>query len=211
MSDVWQVALIVLWVIVLIQAAFLIAVVRQLGIIHERLPRSPFADLIPVGEEAPDFTLPDIAGYQFVLHDRLTDLEAPWLVLLFVDSRCEICRATLESVSSYWHSRTATAVAESSDVPAFDLAILSRGDAAVTATLVEGLLLPDVLVEGSGVFEQYGIAAEPFVLVLDRQGRLQARGGTNEAERIVELVRMAQTAAEKVVEHTEQRVGTSPG
>src|SRR2546422_1204560 len=87
---------IVLWVMVIVLAAVVVALVRQVGVLHERV--SPAGALVGregprLGEAAPEFELADWSGTALTLGGRHPDGKSTMLV--FVSPTCPVCATLL--------------------------------------------------------------------------------------------------------------------
>ncbi len=221
MTDVPPVALVALWMLVLVEAFFIAAILRQLRQVQTRLPRL-FAK-IAVGAVAPDFTLPDTTGQRVHLQAELDAMQAEWLVLLFISPACFLCRHLLASIADRLsrhvalgggfaasaavaapHDQQSAAASESAadelQGPEFELLILSDGGTADTAATVQGIALPraPIVGRGSRALRDYGVAVSPYMLVIDRRRRVRAAGGADTVEGLVRLVRMAARSPDRL-------------
>src|SRR5581483_3754122 len=102
LSGIWLWSMAALWLLVLVEAFLTFAVLRQLGIVYNSLPRRPPPlSAVDPGTPVGDFDLPELGGNRVRLQHVLNELQTPWLVLTFVSPECSACRALLESLSSF--------------------------------------------------------------------------------------------------------------
>ena len=91
----------VLWVLVLVLTAVVLALVRQLGVLHERI--APAGALMlnrgpAVGEPAPLMEVADLEGQAHQLGSARADGRST--LLLFVSPSCPVCKTLLPAVKS---------------------------------------------------------------------------------------------------------------
>ena len=102
----------VLWVLVLGLAVVVLALVRQLGVLHERI--SPVGALmlakgLKVGELAPAVPVSDLAGQPLTIGGARADGRS--LLLMFVSPTCPVCKALLPVLKSSRRSEQAASLA----------------------------------------------------------------------------------------------------
>ena len=92
---------VVLWVLVLGLAGVLLAVVRQLGVLHERIAPAGALMLnrgLKVGEAAPVVAVADLEGRTHEVGAARADGRST--LLLFVSPTCPVCKTLLPAVKS---------------------------------------------------------------------------------------------------------------
>lgn len=105
-----------LWVVVIVQAVAILALARQIGVLHERV--APAGALINsagpgVGEQSPRLEVQSLAGNAITIGATLATGRAQ--LMLFVSSTCPICKKLIPiakgfaTIQSYLKSRTETA------------------------------------------------------------------------------------------------------
>ncbi|MBS0580891.1 MAG: methylamine dehydrogenase accessory protein MauD [Proteobacteria bacterium] len=170
---------IVLWVLVLVLAAVLLAVVRQLGVLHERITPAGALMLnrgLTVGEPAPSLEVVDLAGRALQLGARHPDGRST--LLLFVSPSCPVCKTLLPAVKSTGRGERDW----------LDLVLASDGDLAEQQAFVraQGLeAIPYVVSRALGL--AYQVSRLPFAALLDENGVLRARGLVNSREHLESL------------------------
>src|SRR6267378_1212103 len=90
-----------LWIVVLALLAVVLALTRQLGVLHERI--APVGALmlnrgLAVGEQAPAMDVVDLAGAHVRLGSPRNDGKST--LLLFVSPTCPVCKSLLPVVKS---------------------------------------------------------------------------------------------------------------
>ena len=92
---------VVLWFVVVALSLALLAVVRQLGVLHERIAPAGalmLAQGLKVGEPAPRIDVQDLDGRSLTLGAARADGRATLLV--FVSPTCPVCKALLPVLKS---------------------------------------------------------------------------------------------------------------
>src|SRR5208337_4986705 len=92
---------VVLWVMVIGLALALLAVVRQPGVLHERIAPAGALMLrngLKVGEAAPRIVAPDLEGRTVAVGEARADERATLLV--FISPTCPVCKALLPVLKS---------------------------------------------------------------------------------------------------------------
>jgi methylamine dehydrogenase accessory protein MauD len=170
---------VVLWVLVLVLAAVLLAVVRQLGVLHERITPAGALMLnrgLAVGEAAPALEVVDLAGK--ALHVGATRTDGRSTLLLFVSPTCPVCKTLLPAVKS----------SRKDERDWMDVILASDGDVAEQRAFVraQGLeAIPYVVSAALGL--AYQVSRLPFAALLDENGVLRARGLVNSREHLESL------------------------
>jgi methylamine dehydrogenase accessory protein MauD len=169
----------VLWVLVLVLALVVLALTRQLGVLHERI--SPAGALITgkgpvIGERAPVVDVVDISGRAFQIGRDRGDGRST--LVLFVSPSCPVCKSLLPVIKSSNRAERAW----------LDILLASDGDVMVHEDFVheEGLNgIPYVLSARLGL--AYQIAQLPSAVLIDSSGVLRARGLVNSREHLESL------------------------
>ncbi|HUA89002.1 MAG TPA: methylamine dehydrogenase accessory protein MauD [Steroidobacteraceae bacterium] len=170
---------VVLWILVLVLAAVLLAVVRQLGVLHERIAPAGALMLnrgLKVGEAAPVVTVTDLDGARHEVGAARGDARST--LLLFVSPTCPVCKSVLPAVKSARRDERAW----------LDLILASDGDATEQRAFVtaQGLeAIPYVVSAPLGL--AYQVSRLPFAALIDEQGILRARGLVNSREHLESL------------------------
>jgi methylamine dehydrogenase accessory protein MauD len=170
---------IVLWVLVLVLAAVLLAVVRQLGVLHERITPAGALMLnrgLTVGEAAPELEVTDLAGTLLHVGARRTDGRST--LLLFVSPTCPVCKTLLPAVKS----------SRRDERDWMDVILASDGDLTEQRAFVraQGLeAIPYVVSATLGL--AYQVNRLPFAALVDENGVLRARGLVNSREHLESL------------------------
>jgi methylamine dehydrogenase accessory protein MauD len=173
------VSVVVLWIVVLCLLAVVLALTRQLGVLHERI--APVGALmlnrgLAVGEPAPAMDVVDLHGAKLRLGAPRTDGKST--LLLFVSPTCPVCKSLLPIVKSSGRDERDW----------LDIILASDGNTDehrdyVRANGLGGI--PYVLSAPLGMTFQ--VSRLPFAALLDEAGVLRARGLINSREHLESL------------------------
>jgi methylamine dehydrogenase accessory protein MauD len=168
-----------LWVLVLVLAAVVLALTRQLGVLHERIAPAGALMLnrgLTVGEPAPVLEVTDLDGRVHELGAARGDGRST--LLLFVSPSCPVCKTLLPAVLSSRRDERGW----------LDVILASDGNVDEQREFVrcQGLLgVPYVVSAPLGL--AYQVSRLPFGALLDENGILRARGLVNSREHLESL------------------------
>ena len=173
------ISVVVLWIVVLCLLAVVLALTRQLGVLHERI--APVGALmlnrgLAVGEPAPAIDVVDLHGANLRLGAPRTDGKST--LLLFVSPTCPVCKSLLPMVKS----------SGKDERDWLDIILASDGNTDEHRDYVRtnGLGgIPYVLSAPLGM--TYQVSRLPFAALLDEAGILRARGLINSREHLESL------------------------
>jgi methylamine dehydrogenase accessory protein MauD len=169
----------VLWVLVLTLCAVILALVRQLGVLHERIAPAGALMLnkgLKVGEAAPLVEVADLNGHAHALGAARADGRST--LLLFVSPTCPVCKSLLPAVKSSGREERGW----------LDVILASDGDLTEQREFVRAQGLekaPYVVSAALGL--AYQVSRLPFAALIDEQGVLRARGLVNSREHLESL------------------------
>ncbi len=182
-----------LWVLVLVLAGVVLALLRQIGVLHERI--APAGALAvrggpKVGEGAPEMVLEDWSGRPLrvggVAEDGLCTL------LFFTSPTCPVCKTLLPVVASVAEAeRSWLRVVVASDGPRAEHETfvtrhgLERGSYVLSAPL--GLA--------------YQVARLPYAVLVDEKGIVRASGLVNSREHLESLFEAKERGVATVQEY----------
>jgi methylamine dehydrogenase accessory protein MauD len=170
---------IVLWVIVLGLLLVVLALVRQLGVLHERI--APAGALminrgLTIGERAPMIDVETLDGHPLRIGEPRQDARSTLLV--FVSPTCPVCKSLLPVVKS----------GRRQERDWLDLILASDGEREQQQRFVaeQGLEeIPYVVSTPLGL--SYQVNRLPFAALIDAAGVLRARGLVNSREHLESL------------------------
>lgn len=169
----------VLWAVVIALCVALLAVIRQLGVLHERL--APVGALmlakgLKVGDPAPEITVLDLDSRSIAVGSARSDERAT--LLMFVSPTCPVCKALLPVLKS----------SLASERDWLDIVLASDGEPAVQREFVQAQRLtsfPYVVSSALGIAFQ--VSRLPYAALIDARGVLRARGIVNSREHLESL------------------------
>jgi methylamine dehydrogenase accessory protein MauD len=193
MVDALIVSNLVLWVAVLALAAVVFALVRQIGVLHERI--APAGALMvrggpTPGEPAPVVEVADWSGRPQRIGGPSG--EGALTLLFFVSPTCPVCKALLPALASIGRS----------EGPELRIVIASDGvrgehEAFVAEHRLERwsyVLSPDL-----GLL--YRVAKLPYAVLIDAEGVVRAAGLVNTREHLESLFEAHALGAASIQEH----------
>jgi len=194
-SEAWLVSNALLWVLVLVLAAVVAALTRQVGLLHDRVaPVGALsgAETPRVGEAAPVLELRDWSGE--VLRLGGPESGGRDTLLLFVSPTCPVCKELLPVARSLAGAQGGR----------LRLVLASDGPREEHEAFVERhRLAPYVLSRPLGL--AYQIARLPHAVLIDSEGRVRARGLVNSREHLESLFEARRRGVASVQEFLARR------
>jgi methylamine dehydrogenase accessory protein MauD len=169
----------VLWLVVVVLAVALLAVIRQLGVLHERI--APVGALmlakgLTVGESAPQIAVQDLEGRSMTLGAARADERAT--LIMFVSPTCPVCKTLLPAIKS----------SLASERDWLDIILASDGETANQREFVLANRLGGFsYVVSAPLGISYQVSRLPFAVLVGAQGVLRARGIVNSREHLESL------------------------
>lgn len=168
-----------LWIVVVGLIFVVVALARQVGILHERIRPAGalhIAKGLRVGEAAPVIETPDITGRALQIgaanaHERST-------LVVFVSPTCPVCKSLLPALRSIRRRER----------PAVEVILASDGVREEHLQFVAAESLeefPYVLSEQLGM--SYGASRLPYAVLIDGSGIVRANGLVNTREHLESL------------------------
>ncbi len=168
---------ILLWLMVIALAAVVLALVRQVGILHERV--APAGALLGrdgprVGEPAPQVTVADWSGAALTVGGPQADTVGT--LLLFVSPTCPVCATILPIAQSIARAE------------GMMLLLASDGPRAEHEAFVRSYAITEhAYVLSTELGLAYHVAKLPYAVVIDSTGILRAKGLVNTREHLESL------------------------
>ena len=170
---------VVLWVLVLVLAAVVLALTRQLGVLHQRIAPAGALMLnrgLTVGGPAPVLELAALDGRAVSVGVARPDGRST--LLLFVSPTCPVCKSLLPAVKS----------SRKDERSWMDVILASDGDLAEQREFVRAQGLEEIpYVVSAALGLAYQVSRLPFAALLDEHGVLRARGLVNSREHLESL------------------------
>jgi methylamine dehydrogenase accessory protein MauD len=188
---------VVLWVVVVALCFVVLALVRQLGVLHERI--SPVGALmlakgLRVGELAPAVPVTDLEGRAVAIGGARSDGRTQ--LLMFVSPTCPVCKTLLSVLKS----------SRKSEQSWLDVVLASDGDLAEQQAFVRehGLdVFPYVVSAPLGI--SYQVSRLPYAVLIDAEGVLRARGIINSREHLESLFEAQRLGVASLQDYLEAR------
>jgi methylamine dehydrogenase accessory protein MauD len=193
MTGALVISQVALWVLVLVMAGILLALVRQVGVLHERI--APMGALTldkgpKEGETAPRFDLLDLGGRAVRIGGE--DPTHKSTLLFFLSPTCPVCKKMLPILRS----------AARSEAGWLDIVLASDGEREEHERFVERADLgqfPYVLSRELGV--TYRVGRLPYAVLIDDAGVVRAKGLINTREHLESLIEAKERGIASVQEY----------
>ena len=190
---------VVLWCFVIAQSVVIVALARQLGVLHERI--TPVGALLlakglKVGDVVPAVSVEDLQGKPLTLGAPRADGRST--LIMFLSPSCPVCKALLPVLKSSRGTEHAW----------LETVLASDGDAAGQKqfALAEGLTsFPYVVSSALGM--SYQVSRLPFAVLFDANGVLRARGIINSREHLESLFEAQRLGVASMQEYLEASAG----
>lgn len=184
MIEILTASLVVLWIVVLALLFAVVALARQIGLLHERV--APAGALMhstgpKVGELAPEIALDDIDGKTFSVGGARKAAQ----LILFVSPTCPICKTLVPTAKSLARSeRGRLELAFGSDGGELEvhrqyIADMGLGDYPYIVSLELGM--------------KFEVGKLPFAVLVGPDGVLRSKGLVNNREHLESLVESMDT------------------
>lgn len=175
-----------LWIIIIVLALVVLALARQVGVLHERV--APAGALMPtngpkVGELTKPLSLNDISGNALTIGGP--NASGMHTLVMFVSPTCPVCKSlvpTAKSLANTERNRLQLVFASDGDRPEQHLAY---------AQDLKLELHPYVLSEELGM--GYEVSKLPFAVLIGADGTLQSKGLVNTREHLESLIEAMDT------------------
>ena len=186
-----------LWVLVLVLAAMVFALVRQIGILYERV--APAGALmagsgLKTGEETPVFDLETLGGRAIRIGG--TSSNGKSTLLFFLSPTCPVCKTLIPILTAM----------RKSEASWLEIVFASDGDEKEHRQWLQESKLeswPYILSRQLGVTMQ--VAQLPFAALIDENGILCARGLVNTREHIESLFEAREQGVASIQEYLKKQ------
>ena len=170
---------VLLWVVLVVLSVVVLALVRQVGVLHERI--APVGALmlakgLRIGEVAPSVPVADLAGRPVAIGGARPNGRTQ--LLMFVSPTCPVCKVLLPVLKSSTKSEQSW----------LDVVLASDGDLTEQRRFVEANGLEDFpFVLSAPLGLTYQVSRLPYAVLIDAEGVLRARGIINSREHLESL------------------------
>ncbi len=186
-----------LWILVLVLAAMVFALVRQIGILYERV--APAGALmagsgLKTGEETPVFDLETLGGRAIRIGG--TSSNGKSTLLFFLSPTCPVCKTLIPILTAM----------RKSEASWLEIVFASDGDEKEHRQWLQESKLeswPYILSRQLGVTMQ--VAQLPFAALIDENGILCARGLVNTREHIESLFEAREQGVASIQEYLKKQ------
>ena len=176
-NDVLLYSNLLLWVVVLVLGAVVFGMVRQIGVLHERVaPMGALAnDRGPdVGEMAPDMKIAGMDGGLVQIGGPVPGGRSR--LLLFVSPSCPICKKLLPIARSFASGER------------LDVVIVGDGDVTEQREMIRANGLEGIpYVNSPQVGMAFQVGKLPYAILIDEDGVIRAKGLVNSREHLESL------------------------
>ncbi|MFZ5675741.1 MAG: methylamine dehydrogenase accessory protein MauD [Pseudomonadota bacterium] len=193
--DVFTIALILLWAVVIALGIVVIALGRQIGILFERV--APMGALITdsgpkIGEASPKFSLQALGSGRSV---PVGDATGRSTLIFFLSPTCPVCKKLLPVLKS----------AQKAEKGWLDIVLASDGEAPKHQAFITGHKLdgfPYVLSSDLGM--AYRVSRLPYGVMLDGEGTVRAKGLINNREQLESLFNAKEMGVASIQSYLDQ-------
>ena len=167
-----------LWIAVIALALAVLALARQVGVLHERI--APVGALAlgrgpQTGEAAPRLTVRSLAGSSVEIGGPAPG--AALRLLFFVSPTCPICKSLLPTVKVFAASE------------ALDLLLVGDGELEAQRQLAQRFgIAPERFADAPEVGRAFQVAKLPYAVLVNELGIIAAQGLVNSREHLESLV-----------------------
>ena len=183
---------VLLWLAIIIQAVIIMALARQIGVLHERV--APVGALkldknIEIGQIAPEFTLDTINDHG-VVNVGVARPDGKSQLLLFVAPDCPICKTLIP---------VAIAVAHSEKLA---VAFIGDGEETELLQMIRKHSLQNVpFVNNQDIGMKFGVSKLPYAVLIDDTGIVVGSGLVNNREHLESLIEAKELGFSSVQEY----------
>jgi len=191
----------ILWTDILVMSRIVLALARQVGVLHERI--APAGALTTragpaPGDAAPVLDVTTLDGR--VLRVGGGSAQGHRTLLFFLSPTCPVCKTVLPSVL-----RVAA-----SEVPPVDVVLASDGERSEHVVYVDENRLRDLAyVLSTELGLAYGIGKLPYAVLIDANGMVRAKGLVNSREHVESLFEADRLGVATIQDYIDARGATA--
>lgn len=202
MSEALLISQIALWVLLFVMAGLQLALLRQVGVIHERI--APMGALTldkgpKEGESSPVFDLLDIRKRRVKIGGASASGKSS--LIFFLSPSCPVCKKMLPILKS-------SARTESNWL---EIILASDGEPAEHERFVNAQSLVDfpyILSQDLGM--TYRVGKLPYAVLIDETGVVRAKGLINTREHLESLIQAKEMGIASIQEYLHKHTGSDP-
>ena len=193
------ITLALLWIVVICLSVAVLALARQVGVLHERV--APAGALISgsgpgVGEQSPRLEVHALAGNAITVGGTLAAGKA--LLMLFVSQTCPICKKLIPIALDFAKSER------------LDVLFVGDADLAEQQKLISQFgIAENRFINGPEVGMTYRIDKLPYAVLLDDRGVIAAKGLVNSREHFESLIIAKETGFASIQSYLKAQPETS--
>lgn len=192
--DLWTISYVMLWVIVLIEGAVLIVLLRTFGSFYLNTRSGVSRDGLPLGTRAPAFTARTARGTTMTVPAN----DGRWRALFSVSAACEECYAAMPGLAELQ--------AELDEQLRVVMLLPVEADELPDIPLLRDSPIDVAIVGREGLRKQYRIRVMPFMHVVDPDGIVRAKGVVRNRERLEHLLDEAGMQHALLTRHSDQHL-----
>ena len=202
MTTILAFAVAVLWVVVVALAGVVFVMLRQIGVLYERV--APIGAMVDsagpkVGEAAPAMTLESLTGGAVAIGPAQVGAHEParGTLVFFLSTTCPVCKKLIPALADI---RTA-------EGGWLDVVLASDGDETRHRAFIDAAGLGDFpYVLSSDLGMTFRIQKLPYAVLIDRDGVVRAKGLVNSREQLESLFNAVETGVASMQEFVARRV-----
>ena len=202
MSEALLISQIALWVLLLVMAGLQLALLRQIGVIHERI--APMGALTldkgpKEGESSPLFDLLDIRKRRIKIGGASTSGKSS--LIFFLSPSCPVCKKMLPILKS----------SRRTEATWLEILLASDGEPAEHERFVNAHSLGDfpyILSQDLGM--TYRVGKLPYAVLIDEAGVVRAKGLINTREHLESLIQAKEMGVASIQEYLHKHTGSDP-
>ena len=167
-----------LWVVILLLGVAVLALARQVGVLHMRV--APAGALTTAGGPSVGNVAPAIPALTLDGRQQVIGGAAPGeklRLLMFVSATCPLCKALIPMAKSFARDERTTLIFVGDDEPQVQRAMIAQHG------------LDDYLfINGPDVGQAFSVGKLPYAVLLDADGTILSKGLVNSREHLESLV-----------------------
>jgi len=168
-----------LWMLVLIQAAVVLLLLRQVGLIHLQIIQSVAGNAgLAIGEKVPDFLLLDVDDPELRIESPAKNGRP--LVLIFMKPDCPACKKGAAAIERVKYD--ANAIAD------WAVVLFSDKEECVAFRAAHGLTDLALCQDAAGLGKAFGVTRVPFGFFIDEEGVIRSKGPVSSTSSLQRLI-----------------------